>query len=226
VLTHNGNAPAVHRTVAEAIAARLRDEIRSGELPAGARLRLVELGERFGVSTTPVRDALAMLAREGLVVGQPQRGFEVFRPTVEDLEENYEMRIALESLATRRAATRLTGEDLAELRRLLDAMGRLDLDAADEYIALNAEFHGRIYAAAGRPRLTALIQDLRAATTAYLTIFATHQPSAADTQQEHEAILAALEARDPDRAADAMAAHLHHTVDVGRRSLAADTAKG
>lgn len=184
---------ALPRSVAEAVADHLRAEIGSA--------------------------ALAMLAREGLVVGQPQRGFEVFRPTVEDLEEAYEIRIALETLATRRAATRLTGEDLAELRRALDEMAATELAQLDAYVALNAAFHARIYAAATRPRLATLIGDLRGATSAYLKLFAAHQPNASDTQHEHEAILPALERRDPEAAARAMEAHLRHTVDVVRHEL-------
>lgn len=171
------------------------------------------------MSTTTVRDALAGLSREGIVVGQPQRGFEVFRPTVEDLEEAYEIRIALEALATRLAAIRIADEDLDALKRLLDRMAAIDLDRADEYVELNAAFHARIYAVARRPRLAALIADLRSATLAYNRLFARQQPSAADTQQEHEAIYAALEARSPERAARTMTDHLQHTVQVVRERL-------
>src|SRR5215216_3533304 len=92
------------RTISGAVAARLRQEIVAGELPAGTRLRQVEIARRLGVSTTPVREALAALQREGLVRLHPQRGAVVFVPTVEDLREHYEIRAALESLAAARTA--------------------------------------------------------------------------------------------------------------------------
>lgn len=74
-------------------------------------------------------------------------------------------------------------------------MAAIDLDRADEYVEVNAAFHARVYAVARRPRLAAPIADLRSATLAYNRLSARQQPSAADTQQEHEAIYAALEAR-------------------------------
>ncbi len=94
------------RTISGAVAARLRQEIVAGELPAGQRLRQVEIARRLGVSTTPVREALAALQREGLVALHPQRGAVVFLPSVDDLREHYEIRIALEELAVGKAAER------------------------------------------------------------------------------------------------------------------------
>src|ERR1700759_28088 len=82
-------------TRAAAVVAELRRLILSGELPAGTHLRQVELAERFGVSTTPVREALMVLGRLGLVRHDAQRGVVVFTPTVRDVLENYELRIAL-----------------------------------------------------------------------------------------------------------------------------------
>src|SRR4051812_42489881 len=97
------------RTVAGLVAERLREEIVAGDLPAGSRLRQVEIARRFGVSTTPVREALAALQREGLVRLHPQRGAVVFVPTVEDLREHYEIRAALEAVGAPPAAGRLEG---------------------------------------------------------------------------------------------------------------------
>src|SRR4051795_720276 len=96
----------MHRTVSASVAASLREDIVSGQLESGTRLRQVELAQRFGVSTTPVREALAALQSEGLVRLHPQRGAVVFVPTVEGLREHYEIRAALESLAASRTAER------------------------------------------------------------------------------------------------------------------------
>ena len=83
----------------ELVAAKLRVMIVSGELTPGKRLRQIDVARRFGVSTTPVREAFAALAREGLVEVDAYRGAVVFSPSLTDIRENYEMRIALDAWA-------------------------------------------------------------------------------------------------------------------------------
>src|SRR5205823_3309951 len=110
------------RTRAEAVAQRLRQMIVSGELAPGDRLRQNEIAELFQVSTTPVREAFTSLAREGFVRQDAHRGVEVFRPTEDDIRENYEIRLVLEPLAAEHAALSITEEALGELGRILDEM--------------------------------------------------------------------------------------------------------
>src|ERR1700759_5316261 len=107
------NTAAMPLTRAGVVTERLRDMIKSHELPAGTRLRQAEFAERFGVSTTPVREAFVALAREGLVTQDPHRGVVVFEPSLQELDEIYEIRIALEPLATEIAAKQLSEDDLA-----------------------------------------------------------------------------------------------------------------
>ena len=94
------------RTVAGQVAEHLKAEILAGDRAPGTRLPQVEIARTLGVSTTPVREALAALQREGLVRLHPQRGAVVFLPSVDDLREHYEIRAALESLAAAKAAAR------------------------------------------------------------------------------------------------------------------------
>src|ERR1700747_1182118 len=98
-------------TRAAAVADGIREMIRSGELPPGTHLRQTDFAERFGVSTTPVREAFVALAREGLVTQDAHRGVVVFRPSLQELDEIYEIRIALEPLATEIAAKQLSEDD-------------------------------------------------------------------------------------------------------------------
>src|SRR3954449_378144 len=98
-------------TRAAAVAEELRRLILSGELKAGTRLRQVELAQRFNVSTTPVREAFTVLARQGLVRHDVQRGVVVFSPSEKDVRENYELGIALEPLATEIAARTMGAEE-------------------------------------------------------------------------------------------------------------------
>jgi DNA-binding GntR family transcriptional regulator len=200
------------RTVAGHVAERLRAGIVAGEREPGSKLRQVEIAQRYGVSTTPVREALAMLQREGLVRLHPQRGAVVFLPSVEDLREHYEIRAALEALAAARTAEVFEPAWAPPLESLLDVM-RTGPPAA-RYIALNQRFHTTLYEHCGRRRLVEMIAGLRDASSAYLHIYR----AAADfpverLDGEHREILAACMARDPARAAEATRTHLTNTVE-------------
>jgi DNA-binding GntR family transcriptional regulator len=215
-------AISLRTTITDGLVEALRDEIRTGRIEAGSRLRQADIAQRFQVSTTPVREAFAALEREGLLVGSPHRGVVVFKPTVEDLKETYEIRIPLEALATEKAVENMTDADLAEIKRLLDRMA----EAADDrkrYSKLNLEFHSAIYRVARRPKLEKLIMELRESSAAYLRLYAAQSPNGRQTQQEHVAIYEALAARAPRRAAQAMIRHLQHTVDFVSRSLERET---
>jgi DNA-binding GntR family transcriptional regulator len=199
-------------TRAGAVAQRLREMITSGELPLGSRLRQNEIAARLGVSSTPVREAFLLLAREGLVHQDTHRGAVVFSPTVADVQENYEMRIALECLAIELATRQLGTPQLDELDALLVRMNealRTDVDLHTK--VLNRQFHTMIYRAADRPKLLEWIETLRDTATIYQALLI--QPTVSDeyldaVRAEHAEIIAALRARAPKRAARAIRAHL------------------
>jgi DNA-binding GntR family transcriptional regulator len=200
------------RTIAGQVAERLRAEIVAGERPAGSRLRQVEIAQRYGVSTTPVREALATLQQEGLVRLHPQRGAVVFLPDVDDLREHYEIRAALEALAAAKVAERFEPPWAEPLEACLAEMR--DGPPAARYIALNQRFHTMLYAHSGCPRLVEMIAALRDASSAYLHIYRAAEDFPAERlDAEHREILAACQARDPERAARAVRDHLRHTVE-------------
>jgi DNA-binding GntR family transcriptional regulator len=150
-------------TTAKVVAGMLRDEIQDGGLAPGTRLRQNEVAGRFGVSTTPVREAFAQLQAEGLVRIDPHRGAVVFHPTAEDLLEYYEIREVLESLAVRHAIERLTPAIAKNLNELIDRMRRTT--DARRWLRLNDEFHLKLYECARRPHLSSLIDNLRDASS-------------------------------------------------------------
>lgn len=199
-------------TRAEVVAAALRRMILSGELQAGSRLRQGEVSARFGVSTTPVREAFMALSREGLVHQVSHRGFTVLLPSVDDLRENFEIRMALEPLATRYATERVTGEQIDELQRLLDRAAKL-VDHAKRG-RLNRQFHDRLYEIAGRPMLAELIDNLRNSAEVFLNVLVQrHAPEhSAQTAREHQDILDAIRAGDAERASVEMREHLRQTL--------------
>ena len=133
------------RTIAGQVAERLKAEILAGERPAGTKLRQVEIARSYGVSTTPVREALATLQREGLVRTHPQRGAVVFLPTVDDLRHHYEIRAALEALAAAKAAERFEAAWAPPLEAMLDEM-RDDVPAATLHRAQPALPHDPVRA--------------------------------------------------------------------------------
>jgi DNA-binding GntR family transcriptional regulator len=199
-------------TRADAVADQLRRAILAGEFEAGTRLRQADLAERFGVSTTPVREAFVSLMREGFLTGDPHKGMMVREPNVDELNELYEMRIALEPLAAGKAAERISDEDLADLDALVSEMRALAATATAEAEArhneLNTVFHRRIYESADRPRLSELIMSLRTQSDIYIPMFPLKFVERGTSDEQHAAIVDALRTRSPKRAERAMRDHL------------------
>ncbi len=198
------------------MAEHLRRLILDGELAGGTRLRQNEVARNLGVSSTPVREAFAVLVNEGMLDGDPHRGVTVAGSSVDDLVENYEMRMVLEALAAEKAALKATSADIAELRALLEEMSLSNWPNPEDeeyYVRLNARFHARIYEIADRPRLSALIESLREQASIYIRIY-THTSSSPDASEaQHAAIISAIERRAPKRAAKAVHDHLEFNLE-------------
>ncbi len=199
-------------TIAEQVAAALREEIATGQLAAGTRLRQVEVAQRFGVSTTPVREAFGLLQSEGLVQIDTHRGVTVFLPTIQDLVEHYEIRMALEMLAAEKAAEHFQAQDAPPLVAILDEMR--DTSDAALYVQRNQQFHLKLYSLPGRSRLVTMIEELRNASLAYNHLYAAADvPKDAERlDREHREILAACQANDTVRAASAVRHHIQQTI--------------
>jgi DNA-binding GntR family transcriptional regulator len=209
------------RTRATAVADELRRRIQAGDLKPGARLRQAEIAKQMGVSTTPVREAFSALAREGLLRQVPHLGVIVFTLSRSDLSQNYEIRIALEPLATRIAVPNLSAEQLDDLEQIVIAMR--GAFRKPRYGELNMEFHSKIYAAAERPRLNEIISTLREEAARYMRIInpeSLHDPGYwKAAQAEHEQLMDALRRRAPARAAQLMAGHLERSAEQLARSV-------
>lgn len=200
------SAMPVLRTRAQVVAAALRSEILAGRMAGGTRLRQTQIAERFGVSTTPVREAFGLLAREGLVETDPHRGAVVKMPSHETVRENFEIRTALQSLAAELASVGITQPSLNELQTILERM-RATGDGTD-YVQLSREFHEVVCRAAGRPLLSSLISNLYDSAAVYHALQAAHSRDTRHTTEEHQRIFDALEAHESKLAAEAVAAHL------------------
>jgi DNA-binding GntR family transcriptional regulator len=185
---------------------QLRELITRGELKPGDLLRQRELAERFGVSPTPVREALRRLESEGLVSSDVHRGSIVAEVAIEEVEANYQIRAALESLAVSWAAAKATGEDLDDIAVLHQRLAAADRGDREQRVDLNRQFHFRIYEAAGSPLLLSVTRIL------WLSI-PRGAPSLAqrphrESVSQHAEILKALRSRDGKRAAELTAQHI------------------
>lgn len=193
-------------TTAKVVAERLRVEIQHGTLAPGTRLRQNDVAKRFGVSTTPVREAFAQLQAEGLVRIDPHRGAVVFHPSVADVLEFYEIREALESLAVSQVIRKLDASVADALSGLIATMR--DTEDPRAWLRLNDEFHLRLYACAGKPRLSALIDNLRDASAPYIHMFVASRPLSERANEEHQQILDACRSGNAAAAKKAIREHL------------------
>ena len=177
------------------VAALIRELVITGELEPGEQLRQRDLAQRFGVSQTPVREAMRRLESEGLLTCDTHRGFTVAAPDLGRVEENVRIRAALESLGASLAARKIDPAGLDRLRRLNEQMRAL---AGDDpgYAALNREFHFTVYSCARSPLLLSLMRLLWASRHGGPQVTRPRDESA----RQHDEILAALAGGDADAA--------------------------
>jgi DNA-binding GntR family transcriptional regulator len=169
------------------VAALLRELVITGELAAGEQLRQRDLAQRFGVSQTPVREAMRRLESEGLLICDTHRGFTVVPPDDGRIEENFQIRAALESLGASLAARKIDAQGVARLHDLNDKMRAL-ADDDPAYADLNREFHFTVYEYAHSPLLLSLMRLLWASLHPGPRVSRTHAESA----RQHDEILSAL----------------------------------
>ena len=197
------------------VADRLRTEILEGKLCPGEWLRQEKLSRQHGVSQTPVREALKLLAAEGLVEHVPYRGVRVVELCREDVEDLYATRAVIEGRAARFAAARISSAHVDELFRLHHQMVACETPRdLKRYRELNRQFHTLIFEISGRSHLVRTLAQLWAAfpTMLWSTIPRVAAASAPGRDQpdtiEHAEIVAAMRERNPDRAERAVRAHI------------------
>lgn len=197
-------------TNAERVADSLRREILDGHLAPGARLRAEAFAERFSLSRSPVREAFMMLAKEGLLEILPRRGAVVRAFDDRDVYELYEVRALLEPLAARRAALRISVEDVDLLEELCvrqEALGSSEDDVA-LHLELNDQFHQVIIAAASSQRLEAALSQVHGLPVSFRTGFWSDEVHQRESLVCHRMLVGALRDRHADYAETVMRAHL------------------
>jgi DNA-binding GntR family transcriptional regulator len=187
----------------------LREKIAGVELLPGAPLSEKAISEGYGVSRTPVREALLRLAAERLIDIFPQRGTFVSRIRLDSVRDGMVIRQALESVAVREAAARATDLDVADLRARLERQ-RVS-DRSSDLRSFHAEdegFHQHIADIAGHPNLWRVVRQEKVQIDRCRVLYLPISDRRGVVIDEHTAIVDALDARDPDAAERAMQVHL------------------
>jgi DNA-binding GntR family transcriptional regulator len=207
-------------TRASAVYDQLRSDLLNGQLQPGQRLKLVALGERFGVSLSVIREALTRLTEQGLVVLSPQRGFSVRPLTPQDLTDLTKVRVQIEVLALRDAIERgdvawetgivSTHHALARTPMVLPD-GRLN----DEWSEIHRSFHQALLCGCDSPRLRAIADSLRESADLYRQwSWSLGKDLARNPAREHKRLMQLALARDADATVEVLTAHIERASAV------------
>lgn len=198
--------------MATSVYERIREAILSGRFAAGQLLGENALAAEFGTSRTPVREALHRLEIEQLVE-RASRGVRVRASSPEEILDIYEVRITLEGAAAKGAAQRATELDLVRLRAAQEAMRAVGDDPA-ERARTNRAFHEALWQASHSPTLDDLLRRLHAHLIRYPTTTLAHGTRWDEVLEQHDAMLAAIQARDADGARRLAEEHMTGARDV------------
>ncbi|MDE0656163.1 MAG: GntR family transcriptional regulator [Acidimicrobiaceae bacterium] len=192
-------------SLADEVVTYVRDLILAGALKPGTKIDQDAIGEALDVSRSPVREALVILGREGLVEVTPRRGASVAHLTPDDIIDHYELFGVVAGRAAAMAAESLKDDEIAELTAIHE---RFEHDSGEDLSALNNAFHRVINSAAPRRTRWLLSHLVRSVPSRYYEFIEGWDSQAV---QHHAAILEAISARDADGARRAMEEHLHQS---------------
>jgi DNA-binding GntR family transcriptional regulator len=202
----------------DAVYQALRQAIVTCVLKPGERLHVEDLAGKFGVSLTPVRGAIQQLATEGLIEIRPRSGTFVASLHPQEIDETFKIRCALECLAGEEAIPRIESGQLRRLKELLRSLKKKAATSEDReaHEKDNSELHQIIVEASGNRKL----QEIYNALNAHIKIVRIHAAEAnwpvrmQEEQAEHEAIVAALEAKNPTALIAALRKHIYRAKDA------------
>ena len=208
------------RPLFQQIANRIRIMIQDGDYEPGQRLQEKELSERFGVSRTPLREALKVLASEGLVTHEPNRGATITKLTDAELAETYPIMGALEGLAGELACQHATDGEIAEIEDLHEEMVEAhNKRALADYYEINQKIHAAIFAAARNGLLTRNYEQLTGRARRARFRGTMSEERWAQAVDEHKKILAALKARKAKALSEILRRHVDTKFETVREGL-------
>lgn len=207
-----------HRSIsiADQIFEQLERDILSGRYSRGEILSELSLAKELGVSRTPIREAIRRLEQEN-ILEETGRGLMVIGISREDMMDMYEIRLQLEGLSARRAAERITAEELAAMRDILDLqrfyVEKNNESSSDQIKNLDSRFHEQLYRSSGSKAFCDTLLSLHKKITKFRRASVSKHSRALQSIEEHEAIYRALEAHDGDAAARTATEHALHARD-------------
>src|SRR6201981_3967375 len=207
---HESLAASPGVTLAESLRQKLEGAIAAGHLEPGSRLDEQEIAQRFGVSRTPVREAFRLMAANNLVELRGRQGATVRAIKAQSLVEMFQVMAELEGLCARLVGRRVSqswGSEISEIHQRLAAAG--GTENIDVFYDINTEFHEAIYEASRNAFLADQTRKLRNQVAAYRRRVTRMPNRIADTVREHEAIMQAILAHDPERAHSTMRDHVN-----------------
>lgn len=199
----------------EQVVERLRLAIATGHFPAGARLVERDLCEMLGVSRTSLREALRVLQTDGLVTSQPNKGLTVTVVSRKSARDIYEIRAMLEGLAARLFARNATDGQIAALRASIDRLAEVYANfSAEAFIAAKSEFYDILLEGAGNDMATEMLKRIHTRVSQLRVVSLSSSARAQRSIAELREFLAALEARDEDRAWTLCVAHVNAAAEA------------
>ncbi|MFC9768183.1 GntR family transcriptional regulator [Rhodococcus jostii] len=212
-------ADRVKTTRTEVVYDEVRAEILNGEVSPGVRLKIADLGARFGVSLSVVREALTRLGEQGLVVANPQRGFNVVDVSPEDLKDITHVRIQIETMALKDSIEHggLAWESLVVSTH--HTLERTPVHLPDgrincQWLQVHRDFHQALLAGCGSPRLQSIANSLRDGAELYRVWSDTLAHDRRDLAGEHRAIMEAALAGDVESAQRLLTEHISRTTEA------------
>lgn len=188
----------------------IKGSILNGVYKPGNRLYEAQIAKQFGISRSPVREAIRALINEGLLIMDEKSQISVYKPTLQDVRDIYECRIALESKAVVLSAERATKEQLKELEKvLIETKDAIKLGDNETIVGCNARFHELIIQFSGNKRLIKLVEDLNGLIYYYRVLNIQGADRAETILKGHTEVFQALKEKNPEIATRKLKEHTH-----------------
>lgn len=193
----------------------IKKMIFEGTFKPGERIVENQLAKEFGVSKSPIREAIRMLENEGLVVTDEKSRVKVYEPTIQDVEEIYFCRMALESFAVERMTSMVTEEEIQSIHQVLQETAEAieKEKSAEVVVTLNEQFHHLIIAYTQNKRLQKQLDGLKSLTHFFRILNLEGENRAEDILKQHHKIFGYIQNREGKKAADEMISHLKLDLD-------------
>ncbi len=216
----------MRRSLHDELIDRLREMIVMGDLKPGTKVPEQSLAVKFGVSRTPLREALKVLASEGLITLTPNKGASISALTLEDLEEAFPVMAALEALSGELACAHILDQEIIAICRVHDQMiVHYQANEMPEYFRCNQEIHNRILEAAANDTLTNIYRSLSGRVRRARYFANISKQRWAQAVSEHEEIITALKARNGAALGHVLKRHLENKLKTVREVIGEENSK-